>query len=253
MSKKTKMIIGVAVSVLAILAAVVLILRFTGYWVGETVHFGQWDWRVLDVQNGKALLITENIIEQRPYDEDGAGHAWETCPLRAYLNGEFLENFTPEEQDRICDTENVNLGNHWLGGLGREGGGNTTDKVFLLSIEEVVDYFGDSGQLRNGKLTIDWFSVRVDDQYNSKRVAKFNNGEYEHYWNEYMWWLRSPGFMNAPSREGALNGVRCMFGEACVDEDGTVYLSGYPDGAEGGVRPALWIELVRPALWRKLA
>ena len=35
--------------------------------VGDKIVFGNHDWRVLDIKTDRALIITERIIEQRPY------------------------------------------------------------------------------------------------------------------------------------------------------------------------------------------
>jgi len=191
--------------------------------VGEIVHFGKWDWRVLDIQDGKALLITNHIIDQRPYNDyqwiEGTDITWETCTLRAYLNGEFLGNFTAEERAKIFATENVNLDNQWYGSTG---GRNTTDKVFLLSIGEVVKYFGDSGQLKSKNQDKCW----IDDQYNDERTAKFNNVEFG-------WWLRSPGY-------GYGNAAHIGSGVYPV---GSIVLIGGMFTVNFGVRPALWLKL----------
>jgi len=47
--------------------------------VGDIYHFGPYDWRVLGVQEDKALLITEGIIEERAYNEEDHSVTWETC------------------------------------------------------------------------------------------------------------------------------------------------------------------------------
>ena len=110
--------------------------------VGQrNVRFGKYNWRVLDIQNEKALLLTEDIIGFRLY----GGSTWEGCALREYLNGAFLQTLSSSEQSRIVSVANTNPDNPWYG---TSGGRNTTDKIFLLSIDEVVKYFGDSGQLR---------------------------------------------------------------------------------------------------------
>jgi hypothetical protein len=36
----------------------------------ETINFGGYDWRVLDVQDGKALIITDKVIDNRTYNEE---------------------------------------------------------------------------------------------------------------------------------------------------------------------------------------
>ena len=192
------------------------------YVVGEIVHFGQWDWRVLAVEDGKALLIAGDIIEQRPYNDKLTGVTWENCTLRAYLNGEFLEKFSAQERAKICETENVNGNNQWFG---TNGGRNTTDKVFLLSIEEVVKYFGDSRQLKNKNPRSEYW---IDDQYNDERAAKFNN-------DSLWWWLRSPG----PDQYNA----------ADIRLNGNVSFRGYNvHREEGGLRPALWAKQPKKCL-----
>ena len=185
--------------------------------VGSVIPFGPYKWCVLDVQDDKALLITDKIVEERPYNDEFIPVTWETCTLRSYLNGEFLKKFSEKEQAGICKIENTNLDNQWYGA---NGGRNTTDKLFLLSLEEVVKYFGDSGQLKNKNPESAWC---IDDQYNDKRVAKLNN-------SGSWWWLRSPGGLQD-------NAAR-------VGLDGGVGLDGDNVNAEtGGVRPALWLNL----------
>jgi hypothetical protein len=89
------------------------------------------NWRVLDVdaRNGRALLITEDIIEKRRYHRK-ANATWEKCELREYLNGDFLDSFGTD-RSRIAQVENANPDNQWYG---TNGGGSTKDKVFLLSL-----------------------------------------------------------------------------------------------------------------------
>jgi len=72
--------------------------------LGGVIQFGGHDWRVLDVQNNRALIITENIIERRPYNVELDDVTWETSTLRRYLNGEFLQKFSREDQARIAET-----------------------------------------------------------------------------------------------------------------------------------------------------
>lgn len=142
------------------------------YEVGEIVDFGKWKWRVLDVQSNKALLITEDIIETRSYNDEYIEITWEKSALRTYLNGKFLEKFNALERAKIYKTESINWNNQWRG---TNGGNNTMDKVFLLSIEEVVKYFGDSGQLKNQNPNSKYW---INDEFNANRVAVFNGNEF---------------------------------------------------------------------------
>ena len=194
---------------------------------GEPYRFGSYDWRVLDVQDDKVLLLAEDILEKRKYNEKNTNVTWDKCTLRDYLNGVFYESFG-DDKKRIAPTLNENPTNPWYG---TDGGKPTTDKIFLLSIAEVIKYFGDSGDLaarkgwywKDGKYELrDGKGYSINDQYNSNRVAKFNN---EWSW----WWLRSPGGSQSSA--------------AGVDFGGYVSLGGNDVLHEGGVRPALWLNL----------
>ena len=105
--------------------------------VGQTIQFGNYDWKVLDVQNDKALIITEYVIEYRPYHNELKDITWENCTLRSYLNGTFYNKFSSNDKNRILDTRNSNPDN---AKYGTSGGNDTVDKIFLLSIDEANKY-----------------------------------------------------------------------------------------------------------------
>jgi hypothetical protein len=206
--------------------------------VGEIIQFGGYDWRVLDVRDGKALIITDKVIESRPYNDEWY-ITWADCDLREYLNGSFYNSFNATNKNWISETRNVNKDNQWHG---TSGGADTTDNIFLLSLEEVVKYFGDSGQLANGDPNNDWF---IDDQYNSARVAYtakrvrivYTAKGYPDYLitrpagTAWGWWLRSPG--------GWGYGYA-----ACVSHIGRVFVDGCRvDHSDNGLRPALRLNL----------
>ncbi|MCL2063058.1 MAG: DUF6273 domain-containing protein [Candidatus Cloacimonetes bacterium] len=187
-------------------------------YIGDIIEFGAYNWRVLDIQGGQALIVSENIIERRVYHTSQAAITWSRCSLRAYLNGDFYNSsaFSNEDRSRIVQVTNVNLNNQWFGTYG---GLNTQDRIFLLSIAEVVQYFGDSGQLENRPPG----ASHINDQFNSNRIATING-------SASFWWLRSPG-------DSTHNAIR-------VYNDGIVYLSGsFVSNHNGGVRPALWLQL----------
>jgi hypothetical protein len=56
--------------------------------------FGPYAWRILEQRDGKALLLSEDIIERRTYSDKFTAITWETCTLRTYLNGKFFESFS---------------------------------------------------------------------------------------------------------------------------------------------------------------
>lgn len=195
----------------------------------STLSFGGYNWRVLDIQDNVALLITEDIIEQRAYHNAYKDITWADCSLRKYLNGEFYDKFSEADKSRIISVLNKNLDNQWYGS---KGGVDTKDSIFLLSVEEVCKYFGDSrSKLYNrGKNQRYWFERK--DENNNKRIARFE-GETWGSW----WWLRSPGRVS----------VKAVYihGDGNIGIQGNNILKGnISDGkCTGGVRPALWLKL----------
>nr|AGS54222.1 hypothetical protein [uncultured bacterium contig00107] len=206
--------------------------------LGDSVRFGNYSWRVLDVQDGKALIISKNVLEKKAYHIEHCDVTWETCTLRQYLNGSFCDRFDTEDKARIAE---VKLANNPIPWFGTSGGNDTLDKVFLLSGEEVVRYFGDSGRLENPDK--DWRFVDgrvvhkdecdsenivigfIDDQYNIERMAVGFGGEHSY------WWLRSSverGCTVIVGEDGRIDPL-------CVEH--------FVDDEDGGVRPALWLIL----------
>jgi hypothetical protein len=152
--------------------------------VGSIVPFGSYNWRVLDVQDNAALIITENIIEQRPYHNSVGDVTWADCSLRKYLNDEFYNSFTEDEKSRIIPVLNKNQDNQWYRS---QGGEDTRDYIFILSIEEVVcKYFGDSSKYLENRSAKQRYWFQKKDPNNHKRIAIFLDGIW-------WWWLRSPG------------------------------------------------------------
>ena len=198
--------------------------------VGDKVSFGSYDWRVLDIQNNAALMITECIIEQRSYHNVYTDITWADCALRKYLNGEFFDRFSEIDQSKIIPVSNKNPDNQWYGS---KGGLDTQDSIFLLSLEEVCKYFGDSlAKLQNrGKNQRYWFERK--DENNSKRLARLLGKEWA-----WWWWLRSPGRVNVKA-------VYIFGTDGNIGIQGNNILKGnISDGkCTGGVRPALWMKL----------
>jgi len=185
--------------------------------VGETITFGDYGWKALDVKDGKILLLSELILEERRYSEKRNDVTWETCEIRQYLNGEFYESFG-KSRGKIVKAANANPDNPWFG---TAGGGDTEDYIFLLSLGEVAQYFGDSGKL---DYPPEGFNLAMDDGFNSARIANKKDGKAD------WWWLRTPGGLSD--------------GAAFVSAEGTVYISGNSvETKSGGVRPAMWVDL----------
>ena len=208
----------------------------------KTILFGKYVWRVLEEKDGKAFIITENIVGRRDYHNDLVDITWAHCEMRQYLNSVFYESFTPKEQSQILETQVSDRDNPWTG---TKCGNPTVDKIFLLSYDEVVKYFGNSGDMAN-RIGWDWSEVEgvggvlmrggtdcVNDQYNNaRRPPKPEDGKLG------WWWLRSPGG-SGQHTSGSIGGIGEIF--MCGDD---VYNHPHRDECgDGGIRPAMWIRI----------
>jgi len=179
----------------------------------KNLEFGPFSWQVLSRQRGEALLLMEYVMEQKPYNYKSGAVTWDTCSLREYLNTEFIDNFSPEEEQVIIQSSISNHKNLWTG---VKGGWKTDDLVFVLSLEEADYYFGNSGDYKNKII------ARAHRLSNSHDLYRSVNES---------WWLRSPGKTQADA--------------ALVTETGDIYVGGLPvNSYDVGVRPALWLNLL---------
>lgn len=182
---------------------------------GDRVEFGQYPqgrkgevlpliWRVLAVENGHALLITDRLIDHARFNKYFARVVWEYSSLRRWLNNDFMDKaFNAGEQARIATALNQN---DRIPHIRYYKDGPTQDRIFLLSKEEVRRYFP-SDEDRTA-YTTDYAGKGAD-----------------------AWWLRSSGtpsylWISLVNRQGGVN------------ETGTLaYFK------RAGLRPALWLNL----------
>ena len=201
--------------------------------VGDYVAFGEYEqdnntangaetiqWQVLDKKDGKLLLMSKYALDAQPYHEVQEEVTWETCTLRSWLNEEFYNTaFNSKEQKYIKETYVVNEDNPEYG---TEGGNDTYDNVFVLSIGEVMTYFdaapNEDDPARRAKVTE---YAKAQGGWCSEESAYYGTG---------WWWLRSPG-LDSYNAVDVLNG-------GYVNRNGY-----YVDANDGVVRPALWVEV----------
>ena len=167
-------------------------------------------WRVLKVEEDKALLITKYCIDCKRYNQKYEHVTWKKCSLRNWLNTEFFFNtFNFKERAVICEktipiTENskFNTNSKFL----------TTDRVFLLSLEDAQELFS-SNEERRAKAT----------EYAKNKDVHVNQSSFT------WWWLRTPGV---------------QYDHAChVFIDGSIHFAGHNvDMDVDAVRPAIWVK-----------
>lgn len=184
--------------------------------VGDTYTFGTYnvaaiEWKVLAVEDGKALLLSQYALDAVVYHEQWDKTTWESCTLRNWLNSDFMnEAFSAEEQACIFATTVPAEKNpdHDV-----DPGNAAQDSIFLLSISEAEKYL-----------------PTADD----RKCAVTDYGTEQGVWTDEegycSWWLRNPG----QSASNAAN-VLCS---GNFDTEGS-----YVVYADIGVRPAMWLEI----------
>ena len=183
---------------------------FGNYWQEDTNGDGKADkkddktpikWRVLSVEGDDVFLLADKNLDCQKYNDTDTDVTWETCTMRSWLNGygaeankdgrdysdtNFLDQaFSSEEQTAVKTT---NVVNHDNPEFGTEGGKDTSDKVYLLSIDEVTD------PVYGFNSSDDSDSTR--QAVNTAYVAgggEINSGDMESAGSVDDWWLRSPG------------------------------------------------------------
>ncbi len=102
------------------------------------------EWLVVGTDGNSFLVVSAYALEEKCLNDERMENVkWETCTLRAWLNGDFYENsFTTEEKAHIKTVTLVNDGSPTKSYI--SGGNDTEDKVFILSKSEIETYFSDT-------------------------------------------------------------------------------------------------------------
>ena len=182
-------------------------------------------WRVLSNASGQLFLLSDQNLEVFQYHTAEENVTWETSTMRSWLNGYgtysgdnlLTAAFSAKEQAAIAETLVVNDDNAYYG---TDGGSNTTDRLFLLSLDEAEDrrYFPRFSSSR--------YAANTAYVADGGRLGSYmyEAGELD------SWWLRSPGPDNSKA--------------AFVDEGGAVIFDGNPVNYRStAVRPAFNLKL----------
>ena len=199
---------------------------------------------MLSVEGDDVFLLADKNLDVEEYNDTATDVTWETCTMRSWLNGygaeenkdgkdyrdnNFLDNaFSADEQSAIKTTNVVNSDNP---DHGPEGGNDTRDQLYLLSIDEVM-------KREYGFASSDGFTYTRQAVNTAYTAGGGETG------SEYMgsagkadgWWLRSPG---GPSNDAS-----------GVDDSGYVFTIGrYVYAIYNAVRPALHLNLSSDSGW----
>ena len=189
------------------------------YETGDTIVFGKYEqdgdlsndkesieWIVLDVKDNKILVISQYALADKKYQEGDGPSTWEASSLRAWLNSTFIEDaFSEKERGKILDSSVPADPNP---DYETDPGSNTTDKVFILSIQELEQYLSSDEE-------------RICIAAKGSKVVNFDG--------KCFWWARNPGHSQ-------------LFA-VLVGSDGKFSEYGYFAIDKHAVRPAMWIEI----------
>ena len=140
-------------------------------------------WRMLSEVDGKLLLISDQILDMKQYYASESEVTWESSTLRSWMNGMtegnfYADAFSLQEKEVIAETELVNADNSEYE---VDGGKDTKDKVFALSMEEAERYFSDN---TSRLATNTAYAARRGDGVNMEGEAD-------------IYYLRSPGCLSS--------------------------------------------------------
>ena len=140
------------------------------------------EWVILEVNDGKALLLCRQALDCFAFNEENQNESWETSSIRTWLNETFFQNaFSPYEQQAVFPASVSNAADECNPEWNKVEASATKDRVFLLSYAEILRYFSE----QNGRKT-------TSTEFARGRGAGAP-GLFTFIISETDWWLRSPG------------------------------------------------------------
>ena len=189
---------------------------------GDTVFLGTYEqdnntsngkediaWLVLEVKDGKALVVSKYALDCKQYNTSSTDVTWETCTLRKWLNNDFINAAFSSYEKAMIPTVTVSADKN--PDYSANPGNATQDQVFLLSITEANKYFNSTGAR----------------QCEPTDYAVANGSWESDSGNFCWWWLRSPG----------------------ITQDSATYVYSGGDVIEPGNAVDIGTSAVRPAMW----
>lgn len=234
--------------------------------IGDLVCMGQYDtdpdndkleplyWRVLDKDGDSVLLLSDQLIDSFSYNynpdkEVLTDLSWENCSLREFLNlpEGFLSMFSQDEIARMQTTylenkaANEELMRQWgsfqdqgeksysdLATQDRPDDPDTEDKVFLLSYQEVLKYFGEPTEDFTGEDDYPFSVMKVNPAWIATVTDAVTAGYYDNQSRGGAWMTRT--LCNSHSEEDMV---------VYISSTGQVF--DYYTYVPLFIRPAVWV------------
>lgn len=160
-------------------------------------------WIVLSQEGKKILVLSKYGLEYMPFNARLTGVTWDECSLRDWLNDVFFDDCFSDSEKEIVSESYVPA--HRNPDYNSSAGSGTNDKVFVLSINEVKEYF---------RTKEDRICYGTD----------YANGN-----SRCNWWLRTPGYAYLITNVESNGEINSRGND--VNDDSII------------VRPAMWIEV----------
>ena len=188
---------------------------FGNYWQNDTNGDGTADmsdkkepikWRVLYATSDDLFLISESLLDVKPYNTTDISITWEKSTIRSWLNGYDSTNNTCGENysgygfinaafssTEISTIKTTTVDNSMSQSyFDSYGGKNTNDKLFLLSFKETIN---NSYGFSTDNFVYDRARRAKPTKFAVDRGAWVDNSSSEYSGNG-CWWLRSSGGPN---------------------------------------------------------
>ena len=201
--------------------------------VGDYVVFGQYEqdndtsngkedveWRVLDVQEDRALLISKYLLDSKPYNTTDDHVTWETCTLRKWLNDEFINTAFSDMEKAQIPTVTLSDDDY---NNSMDMGNATQDRIFLLNPGDAKRYFGSDDER---KCNATYYAI---NRYDHNNPTINTDGSIDTGLSK-DWWLRTfPKYFDGEyiTNEGKQYSI-----------NGTLVLT-----FDMFIRPAMWVDL----------
>lgn len=189
------------------------VILYGKYWQSHSREDGKSsiEWMVLRREGNKVLLLSKMCLDCKQFNTDYNNTTWEKSNVRKWLNQKFINDaFSQFEQEKIMS---ISIPNPDNAEYETAGGNDTTDKIFLLTIDEAENLLN-----------------REERQAKCTEYAKVQGAWVDSVTDTPYWWLRSPGGDPLLAAAVHYRGKVFVGGlNICVDDT--------------AIRPAFWLSL----------
>ncbi|MCQ2552693.1 MAG: DUF6273 domain-containing protein [Clostridia bacterium] len=172
--------------------------RLLSFEKGNIIEFGAYNgkpikWRVVESIGKNHMLIAEEPICKKHYNEERVNTFWDKSTIRKWLNEEFIyEIFSPEELQLVEASKRTTEANHVFY---TDGCDMTLDKLFIPSKNEIDKYLPNVEDRARGEW---WWLRNPGDNLLAVEAVSPEGEDYVH-------------GINVNSNEGMIRPAVCVF------------------------------------------